>query len=129
MRTPFFAMLFIIACGDSKPTWPAEAPALDGLEHEQACAAVAPRAKPCLRNLLVAEMAKTMKIGVVDAEELYRQEAGTSAMSAKEADGIHRAMCAGHGHHAASVATCWQQPRCQEFAACVSADLAKYPPR
>ena len=66
-------------CGDSKPTWPAKAPSLAGLDHEKACAVVAARAKPCTDQLMVVDMMDTGAISAEQAEQMVNESGESSA--------------------------------------------------
>ena len=113
-----------IAACESGNSWPEKAPSVEGMTETQACDAVRKRVYPCVDEVLVSDMAKTMEITVAEAEEIVKEH---SRNSAKAVVDLTRNMCFGDPRFAASVAACWDAKDCKAFASCVSSETDKRP--
>ncbi len=95
-------------------------PSLTGLSPEQRCDAVAPRTRPCLRELTLAELGTDAS--ETDLKALVATE-NWESMSRDEAQRIHQLHCLASlaDSYAASVVACWDERACEPFARCVAA--------
>lgn len=125
MRVAAVFTLVLAACSNSSPpphTLPPPDPAkLASMSFEDRCSAVAPRAMPCVDELLVADATSLADdthgdVAAVVKDELQRN--GKS--SAKEANFLHRTECAADDNYPSDVMACWGRTDCTQLATCIT---------
>jgi hypothetical protein len=116
---------------DETPRTPDELPPPDraqlaAMSWDDRCAAVAPRAKPCLDELMIAQSAG---IDPALGDAMKENLATKPAASARELEVMHRTQCASDDAYPAAAVKCWSRTDCKQFATCVAAELDKPKPK
>ncbi len=121
-------VLFVVtAACSSKPAAPPDPQAYRAMTDEQKCAAVAPRALPCVDELMITILHAVTGDRASDPEFARKID---DEIRANRSDGdlaktMHQSNCNGDLHYTDSVIACWSVEGCQPFAECVSRTAAK----
>ena len=121
--------LALAACGDPSPphTLPPPDPAkLEAMSFEDRCRAVAPRTKPCMNEIIIADLARLGQ-GDEFVARMREEVENAGPSSPKELDALNAAECAADDDYPFAVMTCWSRTDCKQFATCVASELDKTP--
>ena len=110
--------LATVACGKDKLS-PPDPTRYQAMRAEERCQAVAPRATPCIDELLVADMTDVMGSAGREAAQQLDDEVHKRRASGEEAAAMHRLQCAGSPRYPDAVVACWTTETCKAFADCV----------
>lgn len=141
MRLTLTLTLALAACAKSPPpisnqsaaetpSTPDELPPPDraqlaAMSFEDRCSAVAPRALPCVDELLVADASSLPDDAHGDVAAIVKESIRRDGRaSASEAAALHRTECVADDDYPADVMTCWARTDCAQFATCVAQQRA-----
>jgi hypothetical protein len=118
------ALVLVAACDRGTPAphtlTPPGLSKLGQMSEEQRCTAVAPRARPCVDELMRASL---VSIGAGELAEAVKEDPGPT--TAKDRDVMHALNCETDQDYPFAVVTCWKNCDCEAFATCVYKELAK----